>query len=118
MTAIAVLVGLAAMHGISATAAAAAPCGASVAHVHADVLAVPRTPPTDQAPRMVAPAVDPDGHAGMLCLVVLLAGIALSVTVWSRRSTSTPQRFGHATTLRPTHGRGPPPLLLACVSRT
>lgn len=115
ITAIAVLVGLAAMHGVTASSAsAAAPCGVAVAHVHGDV-------PIDSAslgPTLSTPMpVDPD-HAGMACLVILLAGVVLALTLHRRRD-GAPDTTPVPRALVPTRaGRGPPLLLLSCVSRT
>jgi Family of unknown function (DUF6153) len=119
VTAIAVLLGLAAMHGITASAAsAAAPCGATVAHVHAQSADVPAPPATVERPALSAPAADPGGHAGMLCLVVLVVGIALGLAAQRFRPLSAPPSPAVLTVTAPIHGRGPPTLLLSCVSRT
>lgn len=118
ITAVAVLVGLAAMHGITASSAsAAAPCGVAVAHVHG---AAPEQadPVASSASWTSAPDPLDGGHAGMACLVVLLAGVVLAVTL-HRRSPADPDSAPLPRALVPTRsGRGPPPLLLACVSRT
>lgn len=118
ITAVAVLVGLAAMHGIAASSASAAtPCGAAVTHVHGAPSA-----DTDHATSAAPWTSPPDpvdiGHAGMACLVVLLAGVVLALTL-HRRRTADPTSSRLVRALVPTRsGRGPPPLLLTCVSRT
>lgn len=115
ITAIAVLVGLAAMHGVAASSAsAAAPCGVAVAHEHG---AAP-VDASDAGPTVTSPGAADVAHAGMACLVVLLAGFALALTVQRRRDGAVDSAAAPAAAA-PTHsGRGPPLLLLSCVSRT
>jgi hypothetical protein len=120
MTAIAVLVGLAAMHGITASSAsAAAPCGLVVAHDHGGApVDTAALVPTLSATTLSAPVPIDADHAGMACLVILLAGFVVALTVLRRRDlgeATTPVRWAPAPTRT---GRGPPPLLLTCVSRT
>lgn len=109
--------GLLAMHGITAsTASAAAPCGAAVPHEHHPVPASSDLPTVQQASD-VAPL---SGHAGALCLAILVAGLVVGLLVRRTQRGRRAHASGPTAPARAMTSRPPPDTVLSllCVSRT
>ena len=106
---LAVVVGLFAMHGLTATtASAAAHCGGMPAHASAAHDAHMPDVPGQLTTMGVSTAGLEAGHAGALCVAILLMGVVLTLLARSGRRPQ-PLRIDSRHGVRPSRGVRAPP---------
>jgi hypothetical protein len=121
LLALVVATGLLAMHGITAsTANAAAPCGAALPHEHTVVATGDPLADGLLTVQQVSDVQPLSGHAGALCLAILVGGLVVGLLVRRTPRGRHAAARGSTAPIVALAGRAPPDTALAllCVSRT